>query len=133
MQGNPAYKMGINAYQSVQKETMSGGETEARVLSKAALKLQSCQENWDSQNRRADLEKAFEYNQRIWSVFQAELTKPDHPMDKELRQNILNLSVFIEGRIYDTRAYPDPEKLTAIININNSLATGLRTSPARVQ
>jgi len=133
MQGNPAYKMGINAYQSVQKETMSGGETEARVLSKAALKLQRCQENWDSQNRRADLEKAFEYNQRIWSVFQAELTKPDHPMDKELRQNILNLSVFIEGRIYDTRAYPDPEKLTAIININNSLAAGLRTSPARVQ
>ena len=133
MQGNPAYKMGINAYQSVQKESMSGRETEARVLSKAALKLQSCQENWDSQNRRADLEEAFEYNQRIWSVFQAELTKPDHPMDKELRQNILNLSVFIEGRIYDTRAYPDPEKLTAIININNSLAAGLRTSPARVQ
>ena len=133
MQGNTAYKMGINAYQSVQKETMSGRETEARVLSKAALKLQSCQENWDSQNRRADLEKAFEYNQRIWSVFQTELTKPDHPMDKELRQNILNLSVFIEGRIYDTRAYPDPEKLTAIININNGLAAGLRTSSASVQ
>ena len=133
MQGNPAYKMGINAYQSVQKETMSGRETEARVLSKAALKLQSCQENWDSQNRRADLEKAFEYNQRTWSVFQTELTKPDHPMDKELRQNILNLSVFIEGRIYDTRAYPDPEKLTAIININNGLEAGLRTSSASVQ
>ena len=32
MQGNVAYKMGINTYQSVQKETMSGRETEARVL-----------------------------------------------------------------------------------------------------
>lgn len=133
MQGNVAYKMGINTYQSVQKETMSGRETEARVLSKAALKLQRCQENWDSKNRRADLEEAFEYNQRIWSIFQTELTKPDHPMDKELRQDLLNLSIFIEGRIYDTRAYPDPEKLTAIININNGLAAGLRTSPATVQ
>ena len=133
MQGNPAYKMGINSYQSIQKETMSGRETEARVLSKAALKLKECQENWDSGTRRTELEEAFEYNHQIWSIFQAELTKPDHPMDRELRQSILNLSVFIEGRIYDTRAYPEPEKLTAIININNGLAAGLRTSAATVQ
>jgi flagellar biosynthesis activator protein FlaF len=133
MQRNPVYKMGIKGYQSVQKETMSGRETEARVLGKAALKLKECQENWDSETRRTELEEAFEYNHQIWSLFQAELTKPDHPMDKELRQNILNLSVFIEGRIYDTRAYPNPEKLTAIININNGLAAGLRTSAATAQ
>ncbi len=133
MQGNVAYRMGIDTYQSIQKETMSGRETEARVLSRAALKLQKCQENWDSETRRTDLEEAFEYNQRIWSIFQTELTKPDHPMDKGLRQNLLNLSIFIEGRIYDTRAYPAPEKLTAIININNGLAAGLRTSAATVQ
>jgi len=124
-----AYK----AYDNSATATMSGRETEARVLGKAARKLKECQDNWDSQTRRTDLEEAFEYNQRIWSIFQTELTKPDHPMDKELRQNILSLSVFIEGMIYDTRAYPDPEKLTAIININNGLAAGLRTSPARVQ
>jgi flagellar biosynthesis activator protein FlaF len=133
MQGNPAYKTGINAYQGIQKETMSGRETEARVLSKAAFKLQRCQENWGSGTRHAELEEAFEYNHQIWSIFQAELTKPDHPMDQELRQNILNLSVFVEGRIYDTRAYPSPEKLTAIININNGLAAGLRASPSTVQ
>jgi flagellar biosynthesis activator protein FlaF len=134
MQGNPAYnKMGINSYQNIQKESMSGRETEARVLSTAALKLKKCQESWGSKNHRTKLEEAFEYNHQIWSIFQAELTKPDHPMYKELRQNILNLSVFIEGRIYETRAYPAPEKLTAIININNSLAAGLRASPATVQ
>ena len=133
MQGNQAYKMGISSYQSVQRDTMSGRETEARVLNKAALKLRTCQENWDSETRQAELEKAFEYNHQIWSIFQDELTKPDHPMAKELRQNLLNLSVFIEGRIFETRAYPDPEKLTAIININNGLATGLRTSLEKVQ
>ena len=130
MQGNLASKMGVNAYHRIQKETLSGPETEARVLTKAALKLQRCQENWDSDTRRTELEEAFEYNQQIWSIFQAELTKPDHPMDKELRQNILNLSIFIEKRTYEIMAYPDPGKLTAIININNSLAAGLRRSPA---
>ena len=129
MQGNIAYKMGINTYQNVQRETLSDRETEARVLSTAALKLQKCQEAWDSKTRRTDLEEAFEYNQRIWSIFQAELTKPDHPMDKDLRQNLLNLSVFIEKTIYDIRAYPDPKKLTPIININKSLAMGLRSTP----
>jgi flagellar biosynthesis activator protein FlaF len=133
MQSNPAYRMGINGYQSVQKNTMSGRETEARVLSRAALKLRNCQENWGSETRQAEMEEAFEYNHQIWSIFQGELTKPDHPMDKELRQNLLNLSVFIEGRIFETRAYPDPEKLTAIININNGLAAGLRASPETVQ
>jgi flagellar biosynthesis activator protein FlaF len=133
MQENQVYKTGISAYQGVQKETMTGRETEARVLSKAALKLKECQENWDSENRRNELEEAFEYNHQIWSIFQSELTKPDHPMDKELRQDILNLSVFVEGRIYDTKAYPSPEKLTAIININNGLATGLRASAATAQ
>ena len=92
MQSNAAYRMGINSYQTVQKKTMSGRETEARVLSKAALKLKECQENWDSGTRRTELEEAFDYNHQIWSLFQAELTKPDHPMDKELRQNLLNLS-----------------------------------------
>jgi len=128
MYGNP-YK----AYENSATATISGREIEAGVLSKAALKLKECQKNWDSENRRAELEEAFQYNQRVWSIFQTELTRPDHPMDKELRQNLLNLSIFIEKRIYDSRAYPEPEKLTAIININNGLASGLRTPPTTAQ
>ena len=127
------YSSAYNAYENAATATMPGRETEARVLSKAALKLKECQSNWDSENRGARLEEAFQYNEQIWSLLQTELTRPDHPMDKELRQNLLNLSIFIDKRIYDTRAYPDPEKLTAIININDGLAAGLRTSPATPQ
>ena len=118
-----AYK----AYSDVATATMSDRETEARVLTKAACMLKECQENWDSENRRTELEEAFRYNQQVWSIFQGELTRPDHPMDKGLRQNLLNLSIFIEKRVYDIRAYPTPEKLTAIININNGLAASLRS------
>jgi len=128
MYGNP-YK----AYENSATATIPGRETEARVLTKAALKLKKCQENWDSETRRTELEEAFEYNQRIWSIFQVELTRPDHPMDRALRQSLLSLSLFIDKRIYDTKAYPDPAKLTAIININNGLASGLRTSPPTVK
>lgn len=122
------YTNPYKAYEDTAAATLSGPELEARVLSKAALKLKKCQENWDSDTRRAELEDAFEYNQRIWSIFQAELTKPDHPMDRDLRQNLLNLSIFIDKRMLETRAFPAPEKLTAIININNGVAAGLMSS-----
>ncbi len=122
MHGN-SYK----AYTDVATATIPARETEARVLTKAALKLKECQKNWDLENCRTELEEAFKYNQQIWSIFQSELTKPDHPMDRQLRQNLLNLSIFIDKRVYDIRAYPAPEKLTAIININNSLAASLRS------
>jgi len=135
MQGNLAYKMGINSYQQIESKTLSPRQTEARVLRKAAQKLRDCQENWDLGDRRKRLEEAFEYNQRIWTIFQSELTQPDHPMDKTLRQNLLNLSIFIEKQIFDVRAYgySDPEKLTSIININSGLAAGLSKTVSAVQ
>ena len=40
------YSHAVNAYKQVDKNTNSGRETEARVLTEAALKLKRCQENW---------------------------------------------------------------------------------------
>ncbi len=53
----------------------------------------------------------------------------DNPLPKELREDILSLSTFIDKRIIDIMAFPSPEKLTTIININMSLAFGLRGEP----
>jgi flagellar protein FlaF len=108
---------------------MSGRETEARVLSQAAAKLKDCQKNWDACDRNERLEHALKYNQQIWTIFQAELAKKDHPLPRQLRQDLLNLAAFIDRRIFETMAYPAPEKLTAVININQNIAAGLRGSP----
>jgi len=105
---------------------MSGREIEASVLTKAALMLKNCQENWDSENGKAKLEEALKFNQLIWSIFQGELTKADNPFPKKLKEDILSLAVFIDKRIFDVMAYPSPEKLTVIININLSIAAGLQ-------
>jgi flagellar protein FlaF len=123
------YANQLKTYTSVSKTTMSGREVEATVLIKAALKLKNCQENWEAGDRDAKLDEALKFNQLIWSIFQAELIKPDHPLPKKLREDILSLSTFIDKRIFETMAYPAPEKLTAIININLNLAAGLNGSP----
>ena len=118
----------VSAYQSVDKETMTGRETEARVLTKGALKLVDCQKNWGSPDRNALLDEALKYNQRIWSLFQAEISKKENPLPVEIKRNILVLSRFIDQRIFDTMAFPEPQKLDIIIKINNNIAAGLRGS-----
>jgi flagellar biosynthesis activator protein FlaF len=114
------------AYKSVQTNTNSGRELEAAVLTKAAYQLKRCQERWDDPDCEQMLEEALRINQKIWSVFQSELVRPEHPLPKQLRQDILSLSAFIDKRVVELLASPTPEMLTAIININLSLAAGLR-------
>jgi flagellar protein FlaF len=107
---------------------MSGREIEASVLTKAALLLQHCQNNWDAHDRDSMLDEALKYNQMIWSIFQGELSKPDNPLPRKLREDILSLSLFIDRRIFEVMSFPAVEKLNAIININLNLAAGLRGS-----
>lgn len=122
-----------DAYVNTAKMSMSDREVEASALTKAALLLQSCQQNWDAPDREQKLSEALEFNQKLWSIFQASLMAADHPMPPALRQDILRLGVFIDKRIFDIMAFPDRAKLSAIIEINQNLAAGLRsaaTSPA---
>ena len=119
----------LRAYEMVSQATQSGSEIEAAVLTKAALKLKECQENWDAPDRDDRLEEALKYNQRIWSIFQSELVREDHELPKKLRLDILRLAAFIDRRIFETMAFPSPEKLNIVIDINNNISAGLRSSP----
>jgi flagellar protein FlaF len=123
------YANTAEAYESVSKMTMSGREIEATVLTKAARKLKACQDRWDTADRDEILDDALKFNQRIWSIFQSELSAEDNPLPKKLRLEILRLSAFIDKRIFETMAEPSPDKLNIIIDINNNLASGLRDSP----
>ena len=119
----------LKTYETVVNTTRSGREVEAAVLTKAALKLRDCQDNWDAPDRDQKLDEALKYNQRIWSIFQSELSRDDHEMPRKLRLDILRLAAFVDRRIFETMAFPEPNKLNIVININNNLAAGLRGSP----
>jgi flagellar protein FlaF len=120
------YNNAADAYQSVERATVSGRETEARVLTQAALKLRICQKKWDADNRDELLDEALKYNQRIWTIFQSELSKEDNPLPNQIKLDLLRLSAFIDKRIFEMMAYPEAEKLDIIIRINENIAAGLR-------
>jgi flagellar protein FlaF len=123
------YQTALKAYDNVNKTTMSGRDVEAEVLTKAALKLKECQENWSDNGQKDKLTAALNYNQRIWTIFQAELEKPQNPLPPELKRDLLRLSLFIDKRTLEILADPAPVKLVILININHNIAAGLRTRP----
>ncbi len=119
----------LEAYQNVESSTLTGRELESSILTKAALRLLEVQQNWDAPDLDARLNEALKYNQRVWTFFQAEVGQEDNPLPIDIKRNILQLSAFIDRRIFEVMAYPAPEKLDVLININKGLAAGLRGDP----
>jgi len=117
-----------SAYREVQKTGLTDRQLEAAVLMKAAAMLKRCQANWDAADRDEHLEKALKYNQLLWSFFQAALASPENPLPENMKEDILRLSMFIDQRIFEILAYPSPEKINIIIDINTNIAEGLRTN-----
>ena len=122
-------KSAANTYDTVNKASMSPRQLEAAILNRAAAMLKAVQDNWDEIDSENKLDEALKYNQKLWSVFQADLIDAESPLPKKLREDILSLSVFVDRRTFDLMASPDRDKLTALININQNIAAGLNTAP----
>ena len=120
----------LEAYKSAQKSVMSGREIEAMALTRAALQLKKCRNNWDPDDKNRERIDSLEKNQKIWSILQGELAREDNPLPKQLREDLLSLSLFVDKRTFDIMAFPAPEKLDILININLNIAAGLRSNPS---
>lgn len=116
----------LKAYQTVENATLTGRELEAGILSRSAARLSAVQSNWDAPNREEMLDEALRYNQRLWTLFQAELMEEGNEMPLEIKRNLLSLSAFIDKRTFDVLSYPAQEKLSILIEINCNIAAGLR-------
>ncbi len=123
MQANQA-----EVYSRNQMAVLGDREAEAAVLMKAAAMMKHVQTHWAAPERDRILEKALRYNQRLWTFFQVALLDEKNPLPQSIKENVLRLSGFIDRRIFDTLAYPAPEKLDILININANIASGLKGS-----
>ncbi|MBK9325354.1 MAG: flagellar biosynthesis regulator FlaF [Chromatiaceae bacterium] len=120
----------FDAYQDVERATLTGRGLEAMVLNKAVAMLQNVLNRWDEPDHEALLEEALRYNQRLWTFFQVELSADDNPLPRALRENLLSLSVFVDNRTFELMTNPAPEKLDILITINKNIAAGLRDQAA---
>jgi len=121
-----------NRYATVQKEALDPRSLDAMVLVKAAHRLESLVTDWDSIDSREGLEvlaEALRYNQRLWTVYQTELSSPDNSLPSDLRRNLLALSGYVDSCTMQVLAAPDQAKVRTLIHINRWLAEGLVATP----
>jgi flagellar protein FlaF len=115
------------AYKSVARQTSSPRELEATLLLQAAARLQAGQETWGDMpgGVKAKLDDALLYNRKLWSVFVSDMADANHPMPRELRQNFVNIGLFVMNHTVSVMSNPRPERLGSLININREIAAGL--------
>lgn len=115
-------------YKSVARQTSSPRDLEASLLLQAAARLQSVHDIWEedlSGGVKTKLDEALLYNRKLWSVFLSEMADANHPMPREIRQNVANIGLFVLSHTVSVMSNPRPEQLGSLININREIAAGL--------
>jgi flagellar protein FlaF len=90
--------------------------------------LQGIRDNWDL--RKAELDEALLKNRKLWTIFVSAMSSDDCPMPPVIRSNIINLGMFVFNRTIQLSIDPQPQQLTALIDVNRNVAAGLRGSDA---
>jgi flagellar protein FlaF len=120
--------MNANPYSKQQRHAMEVGapeNVEAWALIQLAHRLDQVRKDPNDQEK---LRETVRLNWRIWTIFQAELSSAESKVSKEIRENLLSLSNFIDKRsmeIIAERKDIDIKKLDVLININRHIGNGL--------
>jgi flagellar protein FlaF len=115
---------GAQTYGKVANQTASQRELEASLLLKAASRLQAVRDGWE--HSKSDLADALLYNRRLWTIFVTSVAQDDHPLPRQVRQDVANLGLFVFAHSLSLIADPRPEYLGCLVNINCQLAAGLQ-------
>lgn len=111
------------AYKNVANETAGAREFEANLLLKSAARFQAIRDGWDA--RKTELNDALLFNRKLWTIFLDSILRDDNPLPANVRQNVVNLGVFVINRTIKLTGDPKPDGLRPLININRELAAGL--------
>lgn len=118
-------------YEKLRWKTMSGRQIEAEVLMKSALNFRRAQNSLESGVLSEEAEEALLFNRRIWEVLRSGWQANDCNLPDAVRQNLLNLSVYMAKAELEFRAQPCAERLNGLIQVNETLASGLEAAAER--
>ena len=120
-----------NPYAAQQKAALQSApaqNSEGWALIEMARRLDSAIQVWEQEPDA--LLNAVRLNWRLWTIIQAELLEPECQVPQEIRQNLLNLSNFIDKRSVELISKPHPDKIAVLVNINRQIGAGLLGNPS---
>ena len=116
------------AYQQNQNATQNPRDIEYRLLGQVTAALVKADQHFSTANSNADHKKmlvdAVLWNNNVWSVFRVDLLDAGNQLPKELKAQLISLSLFVER---ETQAVMNGDAdLEALIDINQQIIEGLR-------
>jgi len=119
-----SYETAARTYEHRRAKGGNPRETEGRALLESARRMAEAQSKPED---KLGLSTAARLNWRLWTILQAEICAPECALPTEIRENMINLSNFIDKQMVGILANPKAEKLDVLININRQIASGLLT------
>ena len=101
---------------------LSAIEAQALVLSQAAIGLDQARSG--GRDPRA-LASALEANIQVWAAIRALVEDPSSPMQSNIRDNLLRLSMFVASTTFMHGVDINDSTLNTLININLQISEGL--------
>jgi flagellar protein FlaF len=112
-----------NAYFQAQKSAATPRSAEAIAFTQAAVALDQAKTLTHDYDAYSD---ALKSNQKLWTVVQVDLLEDGNRLSNDLKQNLLDLSAFVDKQTLKALVDPQAEHLDAPIEINRNIAGGLR-------
>jgi len=112
---------GITSYRRAQNRAASPRAAEALALMRAAAAMDRAVAGGGYGARAA----ALWANQRLWTVFQADLVEPGNRLPAAIKRDLLSLSFFVDRQTLKALADPRPERVAPLIAIDRTIARGL--------
>lgn len=123
----PAVAKTSSAYdQQAPSEDSDPREIEAWALMKSARRLDEARRD---PTNKDELRESLRFNQILWTIFQTAVTEPDCPLPREVRENVLKLSVLVDKRTFSCLGDLDVDKMDFLIDLNRNVALGLMEKP----
>jgi flagellar biosynthesis activator protein FlaF len=117
-----------NAYAKTSHSALTPREAESAVLLKAAQKLIGASQGLAAGDA-GRVNEALSFNQRVWTLLTTEATSDENPLPAEVKQGVGRLGLFVLQSCIDTMIAPTPDKIAALVSINNHIAAGLQGNP----
>lgn len=121
-----AQKETHDAYATNQRENETIRETEARALLSCASRMEAARNPEVSAD---DYLEAVRRNEQLWTIFQGCLCEKDNPLPRDLKQLLLNISLYVDKTTFEAKANRNPDLLKSLIDINRNIAAGLSVKP----
>ena len=119
--------MSLQAYKTAATRAESPRETEYRLFGQVtrALMHASTVEKTDVATRI----DALDWNRRLWSALATDCANPDNAMDKNLRAQIISISLFVSR--HSSGIMRGEEDFETLIDINKMVMQGLAPQSAQ--